>query len=68
EVVKSREIYLFNTKDNEKVFSAIPIITDPGTSDESVIGVLNISTPIEDKNFIKDISNILSIAIKGTKK
>jgi len=68
EVVKSREIYLFNTKDNEKVFSAIPIITDPGTSDESVIGVLNISTTIEDKNFIKDISNILSIAIKGTKK
>ena len=67
EVVKSREMYLFNTKDNEKVFSAIPIITDPGTSDESVIGVLNISTTIEDKNFIKDISNILSIAIKGAK-
>ena len=67
EVVKSREIYLFHTKDNGKVFSAIPIITDPGTNDENVIGVLNISTPIEDKGFIKDISNILSIAIKGAK-
>lgn len=65
EVVKSREVYLFHTKDNGKVFSAIPIITDPGTNDENVIGVLNISTAIEDKGFIKDISNILSIAIKG---
>ncbi|MBI3583972.1 MAG: diguanylate cyclase [Nitrospinae bacterium] len=68
EVVKSREIYLFHSKDNGKVFSAIPIITDPGTNDENVIGVLNISTTIEDKDFIKDISNILSIAIKGAKK
>jgi diguanylate cyclase (GGDEF)-like protein len=68
EVVKSREVYLFHAENDGKAFSAIPIITDPGTDDEDVIGVLNISTTIEDKSFIKDISNILSIAIKGAKK
>jgi diguanylate cyclase (GGDEF)-like protein len=67
DVAKTHDMELYHDRTGERVFSSIPIITDAGTGKERVLAVLNISSIIEDKDFLKDITNILSIALKGCK-
>jgi diguanylate cyclase (GGDEF)-like protein len=67
EVVRIKSIQLYHTEENERIFSFIPIITDEGTKNEKVVAVLNISTVVEDTEFMRDITNLLSIAIKNIK-
>ncbi len=68
DVAKTHDMELYHDRIGERVFSSIPVMTDGGTQKEKVIAVLNISSIIEDKDFLRDIINILSIAIKGAKK
>ncbi|MBI3600804.1 MAG: diguanylate cyclase, partial [Nitrospinae bacterium] len=65
DVAKTHDMELYHDRIGERVFSSIPIITDAGTEKERALAVLNISSIIEDKDFLKDIINILSIALKG---
>lgn len=65
EAVRTRKIQIYHSGNNETPLSSIPVITDEGTENEKVIAVLNIGAVIDDRNFLRDITNILSIAIKG---
>ncbi|OGW01477.1 MAG: hypothetical protein A3I04_01225 [Nitrospinae bacterium RIFCSPLOWO2_02_FULL_39_110] len=67
EVFKNRKMQIYRPQKNERVFSSIPLITDAGTEKERVIGVLSISSAVEDMDFIGDIANLLSIAIKNVR-